>query len=137
MNPSVVIVDANRIFSAMAKTRSAIRKIIITGEYNFTTPSFAFVELFTHKEKLLKATELDNDELVELLSLTLEHITFLSSKTISLRSLIAGYVLCKDVDPKDFLYVALTLELDGQLWTGDLELKNGLIAKGFDRFFEP
>lgn len=113
MNPSVVIVDANRIFSAMAKTNSAIRKIIITGEYNFTTPSFAFVELLTHKEKLLKATEFDNNELVELRSLTIEHITFLSSKTISLRNLIAGYVLCKDVDPKGFLYVALTLELDG------------------------
>ncbi|MCW5923829.1 MAG: hypothetical protein KIS77_15915 [Saprospiraceae bacterium] len=97
----------------MAKTNSAIRKIIITGEYNFTTPSFAFVELLTHKEKLLKATEFDNNELVELRSLTIEHITFLSSKTISLRNLIAGYVLCKDVDPKGFLYVALTLELDG------------------------
>lgn len=137
MNQSVVIVDVNRIFSALVKTNSATRKIIITGEYNFTAPSFAFVELFTHKEKLLKATELSHDELVELLSLTIEHVTFLSSKTISLRNLIAGHTLCRDVDPKDFLYVALTLELDGQLWTGDIKLKNGLLAKGFDRFFEP
>lgn len=34
-------------------------------------------------------------------------------------------------------FVALTLHLDGQLWTSDDELKAGLRAKGFDRFYEP
>jgi predicted nucleic acid-binding protein len=34
-------------------------------------------------------------------------------------------------------FIALTLHLDGRLWTGDEELKAGLRAKGFDRFFEP
>ncbi len=137
MNPSVVIVDVNKIFSALVKTNSATRKIIITGEFNFVSPSYSFLELFTHKEKLLKATELSHDDLVELLSLIIENITFLSTKSIALRNLIAAHVLCRDIDPKDYLYVALTLEIDGQFWTGDLELKNGLIAKGFDRFFEP
>ncbi|MEI7935826.1 MAG: PIN domain-containing protein [Verrucomicrobiota bacterium] len=33
-------------------------------------------------------------------------------------------------------FIALTLHLDGRLWTGDDKLKAGLRAKGFDRFFE-
>lgn len=41
------------------------------------------------------------------------------------------------VDEKDTPYVALTLHLDGRLWTDDVELKRGLMAKNFDRFFEP
>ncbi|WP_322744651.1 PIN domain-containing protein [Cuspidothrix issatschenkoi] len=44
---------------------------------------------------------------------------------------------CKDIDESDTPHVALTLQLEGLLWTGDKKLKEGLIIKGFDKFFEP
>jgi len=34
-------------------------------------------------------------------------------------------------------FVALTLQADGYLWTGDRKLIKGLRTKGFDRFYEP
>ncbi len=33
--------------------------------------------------------------------------------------------------------VALALELNASIWTGDKKLKDGLIHKGFDNFFVP
>jgi hypothetical protein len=33
--------------------------------------------------------------------------------------------------------IALTLHLDGRLWSEDAQLKQALRARGFDRFFEP
>ena len=44
--------------------------------------------------------------------------------------------LCKDIDETDTPRVALTLELDGLLWTGDKKLKDGLKKKGLNKFFE-
>ena len=42
----------------------------------------------------------------------------------------------KDIDPKDMLFVALTLEVEGLLWTGDAKLRTGLKNKGFDFFYD-
>ena len=44
--------------------------------------------------------------------------------------------LCRDIDEKNIPFVAVTIELDGLLWTGDKKLRNGLESKGFDSFFE-
>ena len=41
------------------------------------------------------------------------------------------------VDENDVAYVALTLEVGGDLWTSDRELEAGLRRKGFTRFFTP
>jgi predicted nucleic acid-binding protein len=45
--------------------------------------------------------------------------------------------LCHDIDPTDTPHIALTLTLDGRLWTGDRRLMEGLKRKGFERFFVP
>lgn len=45
--------------------------------------------------------------------------------------------LCFDIDDGDIDFVALALNLHCQLWTGDEELKKGLLAKGVNIFFEP
>ena len=44
--------------------------------------------------------------------------------------------LCRDIDEKNIPFVAVTIELDGLLWTGDKKLRNGLESKGFNSFFE-
>ncbi len=64
-------------------------------------------------------------------------IEFVTEANIPVGIWMEAHRLCSDVDEKDTAFVALTLHLDGQLWTDDEELKAGLRAKGFNRFFTP
>lgn len=131
-----VIVDFNKIFSALTPISSAIREILIRGDDDMFAPNFIVIELFEKKEKLLKSTKLTNGEFYSFLHLIIERITFVALERIDTIHIENAWELCKDVDEKDFAYVALTLELNGQFWTGDKKLINGLRAKGFDQFFE-
>ena len=40
------------------------------------------------------------------------------------------------IDEKDVPFVALTIQLECDLWTFDQPIKTGLINKGFEHFFE-
>lgn len=46
-----------------------------------------------------------------------------------------AYHLCHNIDEKDTIFIALTLELYGFLWTEDKKLKQGLQKKGVNKFF--
>ena len=67
----------------------------------------------------------------------MRHIEFFDENSISTNALKVAWELVKDIDPKDMLFVALTLEVEGLLWTGDVALRKGLINKGFNSFFIP
>jgi predicted nucleic acid-binding protein len=66
----------------------------------------------------------------------IRRIDFFDENVISVDALQKSWSLVKDVDPKDMLFVALTIEMNGLLWTGDGKLRSDLKAKGFDLFFE-
>ena len=64
----------------------------------------------------------------------LSRIIFVDEGVIPIGTWMEGRRLC-EVDLKDTPFVTLALHVDGLLWTNDAELKSGLVAKGFDRFF--
>lgn len=94
------------------------------------------VELFKHKERIAAATELAEDDLLDCLNELLARINFIEEGAIPIGTWMEGRRLCADVDGKDAPFVTLTLHLDGRLWSDDNELKAGVLAKGFDRFFK-
>jgi predicted nucleic acid-binding protein len=94
------------------------------------------VELFKHKEKICKISKHSHDEILEILYELIRHIEFYDENVISVDALQKSWLLVKDVDPKDMLFVALTIEMNGLLWTGDTKLRLGLEEKGFNSFFE-
>ncbi len=131
-----VIIDTNKLFSAALSKNGKIAQTLFSDEYEFIAPHFAMVELFKYKDKLVVLTKKSEVEVLEILYLILLQVNFFNEKSLSLSSRQAAYSLCKDIDPKDAIFIALSIELNAPLWTGDKKLKKGLSAKGFTHFFE-
>ena len=137
MNPPV-IVDTNILFAALVSSRSRLREILFTeNELDFSCPRFLFVELFKHKERILAATELSEDDLLDALNALLARVHFVDEAIIPLGTWLEARRLCHGIDEKDTPFVALTIHLNARLWTDDAELKAGLRARNFNLFFEP
>ena len=128
-----VVVDSNIIFSALLVKNSKIRDILFNRKHRFYSPNYFFSEIFKHKEKILRYTHLDETEVYEYLNRILEKIQFIRGEVISKENRLTAFELCKEIDEKDSPFIALALEIDAYVWTGDKKLKKGLEAKGFSK----
>lgn len=138
MNAPSVVVDSNIVFAALLSRHSRLReRLLEPGAGKLHCPRFLFIELFKHKERIRAATEFSDEELLEVLHALMERIEAAPAESIPLGIWVEAHRLCREVDEKDAPFVALALHLNAPLWTDDEELKQGLRAKGFDRFYEP
>ena len=128
-----IIVDTNIVFSAILNSNSRIGKILLNSKehFQFFTCNYLRTEIQRYKNKLLKLTKLTEDQLSELENLLTQHITFIDERLIPQDLLIKTEIQLKAIDPDDTVFVALAKHLKGKLWTGDLQLYNGLKAKRF------
>ncbi|QPH39694.1 PIN domain-containing protein [Pedobacter endophyticus] len=129
-----IIVDTNIVFSAILNSNSLIGKIILNSKHHFQffTCNYLKIEIQRHRHKLLKITKLTNSELFELEELFTHKIKFIDERLILKNTLIETEAQLKTIDPSDAVFVALTKQLKGKLWTGDMQLCRGLRAKGFN-----
>jgi predicted nucleic acid-binding protein len=128
-----IIVDTNIVFSAILNSNSRIGKILLNSKehFQFFSCNYLRIEIQRHRNKLFKITKLTEDQLSELEELVTQHITFIDERLIPKDILIKTEIQLKAIDPDDTVFVALTKHLEGKLWTGDLQLYNGLKAKRF------
>ena len=128
-----IIVDTNIVFSAILNSNNRIGKILLNSKehFQFFTCNYLRIEIQRHRNKLLKITKLTEDQLAEFEELVTQHITFIDERLIPQDLLIKTETQLKSIDPDDTVFVALTKHLEGKLWTGDLQLYNGLKAKRF------
>ena len=128
-----IIVDTNIVFSAILNSNSRIGKILLNSKehFQFFSCNYLRIEIQRHRNKLLKLTKLSEDKLSELQELITQHITFIDERLIPQDLLVKTETQLKAIDPDDTVFVALTKHLEGKLWTGDLQLYNGLKAKRF------
>lgn len=130
-----VIVDTNILFSALLSQNSLFADAILQKVEAFFICEFVVVELFKHKERIAERSKLNADELLLTYHTLLRSITIFKEDLISVPHRQKAFDLCHEIDPADIPHVALTLELNGLLWTGDRKLKSILAAKGFADFF--
>lgn len=131
-----IVVDTNIIFASLRSKDSYLREKLLDSQVQYYSPNFVIAEIFKHKERLLSKAKASEEEIYEFLNKILQVVHFVNENFISFENAIYAYKLCKDIDEKDSPFVALTIELNGELWTRDLELINGLTSKGFSDFYK-
>jgi predicted nucleic acid-binding protein len=129
-----VVVDTNIMFSAFLSNSSKYRDMLFDDKYEFYSPNFVFLEIFKHKEKILKCTKESEEEVYGFMGKVLKRINFVKEEVVSAENYEKANALCREIDENDTPFVALALEIDGYLLTGDEKLKKELKSKGFDRF---
>ncbi|MFZ3137375.1 MAG: putative toxin-antitoxin system toxin component, PIN family [Thermodesulfovibrionales bacterium] len=129
-----VVVDTNIVFSAFLSKNSKYRELLFDDKYEFYSPNFVFLEIFKHKEKILKCTKESEEEVYGFLGKMLKRVSFVKEEVVSVENYEKANALCREIDENDTPFLALALEIDGYLLTGDEKLKKVLKIKGFDRF---
>ncbi len=133
-----IVIDTNILFSALHSPGKKTFKVL-TGSPScqFFCPNFLIAEIWEHKQELVDKAKVDEPLVTQYLLGVLPYVHFFNESLISVKNFFEAFHLVKDVDEDDIAFVALALELEARLWTRDTELKEGLLRKGFDRFFEP
>ncbi len=123
------VIDANVLFGAFISGKEIYP--LLFSRHRIYLPDFAFAEIEKYKERILKKTRLDQGDFQEFILRLLRDVTVIPSLLISPKSLSDAYRLCKDVDEKDTIYLAVTLELGAVLITNDKALHDELRRREF------
>jgi len=135
MDSTKIVVDTNILFSALLRDNTAYSWVLLDTARTFCVCESTIIELFKHKERIVRHSKLDKDDVIRVLYILLRNLHIYKEALIDAEIRQQAVVLCRDIDPMDAPQVALTLHLDGLLWTGDKRLRRGLAEKGFTAFF--
>lgn len=129
-----IVVDTNIIFSALLGPNGTISDLLLNSSdiFEFYSPTFLLDELKNHRTKLLKLGGYSAKELDFLQLTILKKIDMIDLQSIPQSTFEKSIELTKNVDEYDAPFIALALELDSPLWTGDKKLTKGLSKKGID-----
>lgn len=128
------VIDANILFSAMVSGKEIYKSLFTMNK--FYVPDFAFSEMEEHKKTIITKTKLKNPQkLKDFTVLLFSNLVVIPNFVITEKSMRSAYELCRNIDEKDTIYVALAIELNKPLLTRDKSLYNGLVNKGFKLVF--
>lgn len=131
--PIKIIIDTNLVFSSILNSSSKIARILTDNDspFQFYSVNYLLLELSNHSQKLKNITKASDEEISFLIEFITSKIKFIDENVISKNIKKEAYELVKNVDENDTLFVALTIQLEGILWTGDMKLYKGLIQNNY------
>lgn len=132
-----IVVDTNIIFSGLLSPSGTISDLLLNSSntFHFYSPTYLLDELENHKKKLIKISGLSDKELNYLQRNLFKKIDLIDLESIRESTWEKAIELTKEVDEFDAPFLALALELESPLWTGDKKLIKGLSKKGIDWIF--
>ncbi|MFT3945532.1 MAG: PIN domain-containing protein [Agriterribacter sp.] len=127
----IFVVDSNIVFSALLNPSSVIGEILIdvSNKFQFCAPEMMKYELDKYEEKIKRYSKLSSSEISILKDTIYSSINFISEELISEETWKKAFELTKQTDEKDTPFVALALELNTKLWSGDKKLQAGMKYK--------
>ncbi|MEP7236703.1 MAG: PIN domain-containing protein [Ferruginibacter sp.] len=130
-----IIIDANILISALINPAGKEAAIILdeNDKVEFIAPDLIYTEVLSKKNKIIEGSHLTNSVFEKSLLLISDSITVFSVNKFHTDILKVAEELTYSIDKKDTQYVALTIFLEGLLWTGDLKLLRALKRKGFNQ----
>ncbi|MBN7810250.1 hypothetical protein J0A68_04735 [Algoriphagus sp. H41] len=109
--------------------KSATYFLTLLPKITFYSPGFIVEELAKHLQKLLRLSGIESSEMAFLQKTVLGQVKLVDLSELKPEIWKQAIDLVKDVDEFDAPFVALSLHLNGFLWTGDKKLKSGLLRK--------
>jgi predicted nucleic acid-binding protein len=130
-----IVVDTNIVFSCLVRSSGNIGELLLRdpGSLLFYTPDLLEEELDRHRSKLRKAAKLTDFQLDTATAAILNRIELISEPAVSFMVRAKARSICESVDEFGAPFVALVIELNALLWTGDLALVRGLRKQGFNQ----
>ncbi len=130
-----IIVDTSVFISALISPKGIFAELLMNPIFQFEKYSsyYLVIEVFKHKEKILKYSKLSESELIEQVYNLLKNVKLINESQIPKEIWEKAFELTKDVDENDTAFIALTEFTDGKLWTLDKKLSNGLKNKGYTK----
>lgn len=132
-----LIIDTNIVFSTLLNPNSSIGDNLLNYQdsIQFYAPELLIEEIDRYSDKIERYSKLNQTQLTICKSLLLNAIQFVSEELISEDSWSTAYHLTKDIDEDDTPFVALAIQMNAKLWSGDKKLTNGLISKQSELIF--
>ena len=127
-----IVVDTNIIFSAILNPNGKIGDLVLDTNDHFTffAPDFLLTELDRHHQKLISISKFAEEDISFLKKMVISKLVLVDLETIDQDTWRKSIELVVQIDEFDAPFVALALEMDCFLWTGDKKLKNGMEKLG-------
>ncbi|MDD5700338.1 MAG: PIN domain-containing protein [Candidatus Nanoarchaeia archaeon] len=121
----LIIADANELFSAMI-AKGKTRELFLDFRIRISSPRYIIREFQKHIEIIKEKSELNEEELTNLLLIISQKITFFEPEQLKEYIKTAEKI---SPDPDDVEYFALALKLNCPIWSEDKDLKKQNIIK--------
>ncbi|MDR2204704.1 MAG: PIN domain nuclease [Flavobacteriaceae bacterium] len=129
----IVITDTNIFYSALQKPSGIIAKILTAkSKIQFFAPDFLIDEIRDKIDEIVDNTKKSRKEKLNELTMLLAKISIINMEDIPKKDVVQAYKIVRDIDLEDLAFVALHLYTKHKIWTTDIQLQNGLKAKGYD-----
>lgn len=139
----IVIADTNIFYSVLISPTGEIANILNEKEkIQFFIPEYLVEELYEHlpniqaylQKKNIKKTK---KQLISEIRDILRGIIVIPIKDVLRKHVEKAREIVEDIDPDDYPFIPLHLQIKHKIWSGDETLKKGLTAKGYGHFLSP